>query len=741
MGLDSLSRRRLPSIFLTVYVCFSIAPLAIAGDHPEMRNPEHKAKARYTNRLIHESSPYLLQHAHNPVDWYPWGEEAFALARKENKPIFLSIGYSTCHWCHVMEAEVFSDPEAAELINRVFVPIKVDREERPDIDQVYMTVSQLLTGHGGWPLNVFLTPDRKPFYVATYIPKESRFGRMGIMELLPRVEVAWKEQRGKIGATAAKIADALKEANLAPAGKEKITEEILKETYSQLSAEFDPVNGGFGKGTKFPMSQNLRYLLRYWKQTGDKTALSMVEKTLDAMRKGGIYDHVGFGFHRYATDPAWKVPHFEKMLYDQALIAMAYVEAYAVTRKKTYAETAREIFDYVLRDMTAPQGVFYSAEDADSEGKEGLFYLWTVEEVRQVLGRKAADVFVRVYNLEARGNFRDESGGESSGRNILYLNSSWTELADQMHMDESKLIERMEEARKQLLAARSKRVRPFRDDKVLTDWNGLMIASLAMGGRVLHRPGYVEAAGRAAGFILESMRTDDGHLMHRWHKGHAGIEATLDDYAFLVWGLVELYESTFDPDFLKTALELNRIMTEDFEDKKRGGFFLTAHAAETLLVRPKDVFDGALPSGNSVALLNLLRLARLTSSSDLENKARKLVDAFSGLVIKSPSAFAQFMMGMDFAFSGGYEIVIAGDPQHADTRAMLSAIHRQFLPNTVILLRSRKSDTVLDQMAPFTRAQGTIEGKATAYVCRNFACNRPTTDINTMLSLLKEEAG
>jgi len=731
---------RFLDVIFVACLCFSVAPAAVADDHPKMKVFPHSSKTeKYTNRLIHESSPYLLQHAHNPVDWYPWGEEAFARARKEDKPIFLSIGYSTCHWCHVMEAEVFSDPEAAALINRVFVAIKVDREERPDIDQVYMTVSQVLTGSGGWPLNVFLTPDRKPFYVATYIPKHSRFGRAGIMELVPRIETTWRNQRKKITNSAGEITAALRKINQATAGKGKFTTADLEQTYQQLVMEYDEKNGGFGEQRKFPMSQNLRYLLRYWRRTGDKKAMDMVEHTLDAMRRGGIYDQVGFGIHRYATDAIWKLPHFEKMLYDQALVAMAYIEAYAATGKKTYADTAREIFTYVLRDMTAPEGLFYSAEDADSEGKEGLFYLWTEAEIQQVLDKKTAALFSKVYNIKTRGNFRDEASGKESGRNILFLTKTWSELASGTGLSESELKQRMEKARQKLLDVRAKRVRPFRDDKALTDWNGLMIAALAMGARVLREPAYARAAARSAKFILSNLRDKDGRLLHRWRRGQPGIAATLDDYAFFVWGLTELYETGFDPDLLASALQLNRIMIRDFEDKKQGGFFLTADDAETLLVRPKEVYDGALPSGNSLALLNLLRLARLTGSSVLEGKAWKTANAFAGIVSKAPASFAHFMIGVDFALSKGHEIVIAGDPKAADTGAMLRAINRKFLPDTVVLLRSDEGHA-LDKLAPYTRFQKSLNGKATAYVCQSFACNKPTTDINRMIQLLTEPA-
>ncbi len=732
---------RFPAAIFAACMCFSVALPASADDHPEMKAPEYSPKAgQDENRLIHESSPYLLQHAHNPVDWYPWGEEAFARARKEDKPIFLSIGYSTCHWCHVMEAEVFSDPEAAALINRVFVAIKVDREERPDIDQVYMAVAQILNGHGGWPLNIFMTADKKPFYAASYIPKNSRFGHQGVMELLPRIEDLWTRDREQIIRSAASITSALSRAGNASA-RGKLKPAILDATYRQLARGFDAEHGGFGDRQKFPRPHNLRYLLRYWKRTGDRQALDMVERTLDAMRRGGIYDQVGYGFHRYSTDRAWQLPHFEKMLYDQALIAMAYVEAYAVTGRLAYAATAREIFAYVLRDMRAPEGGFYSAEDADSEGEEGLFYLWTEAEIRRLLDKRTTGLFLSVYNFRPDGNFAEEAGGGKTGRNILYRSKSWQARAAQLGLSENELRSTMQTARARLFDERGHRIRPYLDDKVLTDWNGLMIASLAMGGRILNNPAYVQAADKAADFILQHMRDKDGSLLHRYRAGQAGIAAKLDDYAFLVWGLLELYEAGFGPDRLSAALQLNRIMLRDFWDEKSGGLFLTAQGAENLLIRPKEAYDGAVPSGNSVALLNTLRLARMTASADMEKQAQGIGEAFIGQVQQAPSGYTQFMLGVDFALSEGHEAVITGDPDAKDTQAMLQSIQQRFLPHTVTLFRaSTPNGDAMSELAPFTRSQTAIDGRATAYICRNFACNEPTTNIGRMLELLGAEA-
>lgn len=706
--------------------------------HTESKTMKHK----YTNRLIDESSPYLLQHAHNPVDWYPWGEEAFAKARREDKPILLSIGYSTCHWCHVMEEEVFSDPEAAALINQIFVPIKVDREERPDIDQVYMTVSQIMTGSGGWPLNVFMTADKKPFYVATYIPKQPSFGRPGVMQLLPRIEHAWNNDRKGITESAQSITRALQSANNSTSAEQgEISPAIFKDAFAQLSQLYDSRHGGFGRDRKFPRPHNMRYLLRHWKRTGDASALKMVEETLLAMRKGGIYDQVGFGFHRYATDEAWKLPHFEKMLYDQALIAMAYLETYAATGKQIYADTAREIFTYVLRDMTSPEGLFYSAEDADSEGEEGLFYLWTADELEQALGKADAALIGQVFNVERSGNFKDEASGEKSGRNVFYRDRDWERLAKNAGLKREELNSRIESARQRLFTLREGRIHPFKDEKALVDWNGLMIAALAMGGRLLDEPAYTQAADRAAMHILDKMRLKDGRLLHRWNRGDAGIAGTLDDYAFFVWGLMELYQAGLDSSVLNAALELNSIMMKEFEDPDQGGFFLTAKDAESLLIRPKEIYDGAIPSGNSVALLNMLRLARLTGESGLEKRAQSTAEAFYGVIKKGPFGYTQFISALDFALSEGYEIVIVGDPDAEDTQAMLGSLNRQFQPNAVVILRSREKDgDAITKLAPFTRFHTAIDGKATAYVCQNFSCNRPTTDIGEMLKLLSPDA-
>jgi uncharacterized protein YyaL (SSP411 family) len=688
------------------------------------------------NRLINETSPYLLQHAYNPVDWYPWGPEAFERAHKENKPVFLSIGYSTCHWCHVMAHESFEHPEVAMLMNETFVSIKVDREERPDIDNVYMSACQVMTGSGGWPLSIIMTPDKKPFFAATYIPREGRFGLIGMTALIPHIRELWATRRGEALSLSNKIATVLQQTSQDTPGKE-LNEATVKLTYEQLSERFDKQHAGFSIAPKFPTPHNLLFLLRYWKRYGVQAALDMVEKTLQAMRRGGIYDHVGFGFHRYSTDSQWLVPHFEKMLYDQAMLAMAYTEAYQATGKEDYAKTAREIFTYVLRDMTASEGGFYSAEDADSEGKEGKFYLWTQEEVRQALGNEELDFIDRVFNIEKDGNFAEQTTGRKSGYNILHLRKALVELASDLNLSQQDLQEHLEVIRQKLFAHREKRVYPMKDDKILTDWNGLMIAALAKGAQAFDEPEYAEAARRAADFILSNMSKLDGRLWHRYRDGQAGVEANLDDYAFLAWGLIELYEATFNARYLEAALKLTDNMIRHFWDEDSGGLYLTPDDGESLLVRKKEIYDGAIPSGNSVAMLNLLRLGHMISNSDLEEKAAKIGSAFSGSVEQSPSAHTQLMVSLDFAIGPCYEVVIAGKAKAEDTKAMVKALRTRFLPNKVVLLNPDGRELPgIAKLAEFTKNQRSIDGIATAYVCMNYNCKPPTTDINKMLELL-----
>jgi uncharacterized protein YyaL (SSP411 family) len=687
---------------------------------------------KYQNRLILEKSPYLLQHSSNPVNWYPWGDEAFAKAREENKPIFLSIGYSTCHWCHVMEHESFANSEIGSLMNDTFISIKVDREERPDIDAVYMQVCQIMTGSGGWPLTIIMTPHKEPFFTATYIPKEAKFGQVGMLDLIPRIKELWVTRHADILNSASQIISALQQTSMTMPGKE-LGEPILHLAYEQLAGRFDEQYGGFGSAPKFVTPHNLLFLLRYWARTGNQKALYMVEKTLQEIRLGGIYDHIGYGFHRYSTDSQWLVPHFEKMLYDQAMLAMAYTETYQATGKVEYSQTAHEIFAYVLRDMAAPEGIFYSAEDADSEGTEGKFYVWGRGEINHILSAEEADLAFKVFHIQEEGNFIEFNGGKT-GNNILHLTAPFEEIASDMKMSLPELRRNMEVIRQKLCAYRENRIHPYKDDKILTDWNGLMIAALAKGARVFGDFGYISAAEKATQFIQNNMITPDGRLLHRYRDGQSSISAYLDDYAFLIYAMLELYETTFTESYLKWALSLNQDLIEHFWDKDNGGFYFTADDSENLLIRQKEIYDGAIPSGNSVAMLNLLRLGRMTANPDLDDKAARIGRAFANNVRQSPSSYTQLMAALDFALGPTYEIVLAGDSKTEDMKEMLEAIQTRYIPNKVVILRQMDQESSeINHIAPFTTDLVSIDGKATAYLCLNYACQLPTTDTNTML--------
>ena len=696
------------------------------------------------NRLIREKSPYLLQHAHNPVDWYPWGEEAFERAVKEEKPIFLSIGYSTCHWCHVMERESFEDPEVARVMNEHFISIKVDREERPDVDQLYMQAVMAIAGQGGWPLSVFLTPERKPFFGGTYFPPESRWGQPGFKQLLNGIAQAWSSKRQELLQSSEAIVQVLREQQKGQAAGEVPSEGLLRGAYGNFAATYDEQFGGFEPAPKFPRAHALSFLLRYGygERQKEPNALKMVEKTLQAMAAGGMYDHLGGGFHRYSTDAQWHVPHFEKMLYDQAILAKAYLEAVQVTGRKEYADTAREIFDYVLRDMTDPQGGFYSAEDADSvpstggtatESEEGAFYVWTAQELDRLLGADRAGIFRFLYGVKPEGNALHDPQGEFQGQNILYRAHTTAEAAAQFKMSEQEIDRIVAESGRILFEARSKRPRPHLDDKILVDWNGLMISALAFGSRLLEEPRYREAAERSARFILERLVRKDGRLLHRYREGEPGILGTLEDHAFFVHGLIDLYEATFDPRYLAQGQRLTQEMIRLFWDERKGGFFLSGADAEELLVRQKEIYDGAIPSGNSVAALNLLRIGRLTMDQDLEKKAQLLMESFSGQVAANPSAYPQLLIALDFALGPSAEIVIAGPPDSPATQAMVQAVFKPFLPNKVVAFHpTDESARQIEALVPFLKSLAAREGRATAYVCRNYACDLPTTDLTRL---------
>lgn len=681
------------------------------------------------NTLIFEKSPYLLQHANNPVDWRPWGEEAFRRAREQDKPIFLSIGYATCHWCHVMERESFEDTEVARLLNEHFVPIKVDREERPDVDQIYMTVCQALTGRGGWPLSVFLTPAGKPFYAGTYFPKSSRLGLPGMMDILPQLAAMWSTERERVVEVGARIVEAIQPKSPRTEGA-AVDLSLLEAGYRQLRTGFDDQRGGFGSAPKFPTPHHLTFLLRWHKRHPGSDAAVMVEKTLDAMRNGGIFDHLGFGFARYSVDERWFAPHFEKMLYDQSLLAIAYLEAYQALGKERFAEVARDIFTYVLRDMTDPSGGFYSAEDADSEGVEGLFYLWTPDQVKSVLGPDSGDLFCRFYDVHAGGNFEH-------GRSILHIGKPLEVFGRFAGIEVNELKSALEEGRQKLLAARARRVHPLKDDKILSAWNGLMISALAKGYQVLGEGCYLDAAKKAAGFVLEVLRDTSGRLHRRYRAGETAHPAYMDDYAFITGALLDLYESTFAVDYLEQALELNRVAVDLFWDQQEGGFFYTARDGESLIVRDKEIYDGAIPSSNSVAALNLFRLARMTGDAHLETMGERLLRHFAAAVADHPSAYTSFLHAVDFALGPSREVVIVGDLGQTATRAMVTACYRHYSPNRVLMLKPSGSDSRRPAaLAGRLEELKAVDSQPTAYICENFACGLPVTDLGELRARL-----
>lgn len=688
------------------------------------------------NRLSYEKSPYLLQHADNPVDWYPWSDEAFEKAKQENKPVFLSVGYSTCHWCHVMAHESFEDDEVASMMNEAFVNIKVDREERPDIDGVYMEVAQMITGRGGWPLTIIMTPEKQPFFAGTYIPKEGRYGTRGMKELIPRITEIWEGDRSNIDETVGKIKEALS-GSKSPGGMSDLTLDTVDLAFSQLSQRFDEKRGGFGTAPKFPSPHNLLLILRYWKRTGDDWALFIVEKTLQAMRNGGIFDHIGFGFHRYSTDAEWLLPHFEKMLYDQASLMMAYTEVYQITRKQEYADIIREIFEYVTRDLTSPEGAFYSAEDADSEGEEGKFYTWKLSEIKDVIKDEAkASIFMQVFNIHEEGNFEDEATREKTGLNIPHL-SEKVEIDTDLKMSREELKILLDSIKTNLFIRREGRVRPGLDDKILTDWNGFMIAAISKAGAVLGDEKFVETSEKALKFIVDTMVDEKRQLFHRYKDGEVIIQAFLDDYSYLVWALLETYEATFKPEYLELARDLTSDMLEHFWDDEDGGLFFTGTYSEELLVRKKDAYDGAMPSGNSIAALNLIRLARFLGETSFEEKAAETIRSFSGIIPRAYSGFSMMLNAVEFAHGESYEIVIAGDPDEEDTQEMITAILNQYIPNRVILLKGTEHQSKeISRLAPFAKFHDRVGGKATAHVCIDYNCKLPTNDTQQLLKLI-----
>jgi uncharacterized protein YyaL (SSP411 family) len=627
-----------------------------------------------------------------------------------------------------MARESFEDQEVAALMNDGFVCIKVDREERPEIDQIYMAIALEMAGRGGWPLTIIMTPEKKPFFAATYIPKRGRYGHAGMMEIIPRIRELWTGHREELLQSAEEILDRLRP-HTDRAAPEQLDARALDRGYEGLAAAYDAQHGGFGTAPKFPAPHNLLFLLRCWRRSGDASALEMVEETLQAMRMGGIYDQVGSGLHRYSTDEEWLVPHFEKMLYDQALLCMACTEAYQATGKDQYAVMVREILEYVLRDLTAPAGGFYSAEDADSDGEEGKFYLWTAQELQSCLDKEELWLAIRLFDIHEQGNFH--------GKNILRLRSSPADAAAVLKIPEQDLQDRLEMIRRKLSASRERRIRPLRDELILADWNGLMIAALSRAAQALQEPGYARAAERAAGFILENMVTPEGRLMHRYLDG-AAVVANLDDYAFLVWGLIDLYETVFDIRYLKKALDLSQMMLQHFWDGLQGGLFFTPDDGESLPLRQKVFYDGAVPSGNSAAMLNMLRLSRLTGRAELEEKAEAAGRALLAAFGSHSSGQAMFLCALDFALGPSTEVALVGDPADEGIKQMLRAIRSRFLPNSVVLL---VSDDGIRQMADFTKDMVQLDGLATAYVCSGHRCLLPAARVERLVDMLERPAG
>jgi uncharacterized protein YyaL (SSP411 family) len=717
---------------------------------PRSARPEH------TNRLAQEKSPYLLQHAHNPVDWYPWGEDAFEKARRENKPIFLSVGYSTCHWCHVMAHESFENEEIAALMNREFVNIKVDREERPDVDRVYMTFVQATTGGGGWPMSVWLTPDLKPFVGGTYFPTEDRYGQPAFRTVLERIATAWKENHDKIVEQGGRIVEALRESQSATTAEGKIDAAILDVAYRQLERSYDSKEGGFGNAPKFPRPVAFNFLTRFYARDPNgesgKHALEMTLFTLRKMAAGGMHDHIGGGFHRYSVDRYWHVPHFEKMLYDQAQLATAYLDAFQITRDRQYGSVARDILDYVARDMASKEGGFFSAEDADSpvvagigdpghaKTAEGAFYIWTKKEIDAALG-DAAEIFDFHYGVQAHGNAPEGSDpqDEFRGKNILIERHTIAETAQHFKKTGEEVTNSLAQSRAKLFSIRAKRPRPHLDDKIIAAWNGLMISAYARAARILDEPRYLEIATRAAKFLRTNLYEEKSKLLHRNYRGgRSDIEGFADDYAFVIQGLLDLYEASFDVEWLKFAVELQRTQDRFFFDEKNGGYFSTSGKDESVFLRMKDDNDSAEPAASSVAALNLLRLAQFRDDEQIAERARKTIDTFATTLSHFPGAMPQMLVALDYSLSKPRQIVIAGRNDAPETKTLLGELSTHFLPKTILCLADgAEGQKYLGEQNEAIRAMSPIDGKPAAYVCENFTCKAPVTDPKELAELLK----
>lgn len=744
-----LPANRLGLLVLLIFFPFqgeNVVPIAGNDQYAENnmnQEQHHKTKG---NRLLHEKSPYLLQHAYNPVDWFPWGEEAFEKARQEDKPIFLSIGYSTCYWCHVMEREVFENDSIAALMNKYVISIKVDREERPDIDRIYMAALQAMTGSGGWPMSMFLTSDRRPFFGATYIPPSAKYGRAGFEDVLMKIHDIWSADRKKILDAGGQIETHIRSFLNPSSDPTETGKETLEQGFQSLLASFDSVNGGFGNSPKFPTPVSLNFLLRYYHRTGEQQALAMTLKTLKNMHNGGIYDHLGGGFHRYSTDARWHVPHFEKMLYDQAQITVAYLEAFQITHDSFYAGVAGDILQYVREEMTHPEGGFYSAQDAESavqgngpaSAKEGAFYVWGSREIDFVLAPSEREIFGYLFDIQPSGNVREDPHGEFRGLNILHRVHSMEETSAHFKVSLSDAEAALQSARRKLLEARTRRPRPFLDDKILLSWNGLIISAFAKASQVLDNREYLHAAVAAAEFILGHMMAENA-LLRRYRDGEARHEANLEDYAFFVQALLDLYEASLDIRWLQTAVDLEQTTVTMFYDAHSGGFFDTAGSDTTLLVRTKEANDGAEPSGNSIAILNLLRLSHITGNEHYKEMGRKSLQLFGERMRTIPHGMAQFLSALDLSLSEPRQVIIAGQANRADTQALLREIHSHFLPTTILLLADNgPSQEMLSSFVPFLKSIRMIDGNATAFVCENYTCQLPTNDVGTLRQQLSQ---
>ncbi len=681
------------------------------------------------NRLIHETSPYLLQHADNPVDWYPWGPEAFERAKQEDKPILLSIGYSACHWCHVMEHESFEDPEIARLMNELFINIKVDREERPDLDSLYMEAVQAMTGHGGWPMTVFLTPDGVPFYAGTYFPPEDRGGMPGFKRVLLAVAEAYRQRKDEVLRQAEQVRAFLQARIARPPEEVVLTASILDSAYTGLASEFDATYGGFGRAPKFPQPMNLEFLLRTHVRTRDPQPLQIVERTLEHMARGGIYDQLGGGFHRYSTDAMWLVPHFEKMLYDNAQLARVYLQAWQLTRRPLYRRICEETLAYVVREMTSPEGSFYATQDADSEGEEGKFFLWTPAEVRSVLNAEEARVALLYYDITERGNFE--------GKNILHVPHDDDVAAHLLGISEDELQDVLAHVRRKLFEAREQRMKPGRDEKVLASWNGLMMRTFAEAAGPLGRADYRELAERNARFVLSAMRRD-GRLLHSYKDGIAKVPGLLEDYAAYANALISLYETTFDLEWLEHARALVAQMLDLFWDEEIEGFYDTAHNAEQLIARPRHLYDDAMPSGNSLAVEALLRMEVFTGDTSLGDRAERVLQGMARAMAQYGRAFGHLLNALDFRLSTPKEIVITGRPDAPDTRALLEVVWQRYLPNRVLALRDPAWSEERVAGLPLLSGRVPLDGRATAYVCENYTCRLPVTEPEALAQQLEQ---